>query len=89
MYTLFYLHDYTKYIFDVLKDYIDTDCIIVFDELVNYPGFDGDSGEPTGMSCYYHEKCGINYSFNKLILLIIFPTTAVFNKLTHSFVLLS
>jgi hypothetical protein len=33
------------YIFDVLKDYIDTDCIIVFDELVNYPDFDGDSGE--------------------------------------------
>ena len=28
-----------------MKDYIDTDCIIVFDELVNYPGFDGDKGE--------------------------------------------
>ena len=28
-----------------LKDYIDKDCIIVFDELVNYPGFDGDTGE--------------------------------------------
>ena len=26
-------------------DYIDIDCIIVFDELVNYPGFDGDKGE--------------------------------------------
>lgn len=33
----------TKYIFDILKDYIDTDCI--FDELVNYPGFDGEIGE--------------------------------------------
>ena len=30
----------TKYIFDVLKEYIDTDCIIIFDELVNYPGFE-------------------------------------------------
>jgi hypothetical protein len=24
---------------------IDNDCIIIFDELVNYPGFDGDTGE--------------------------------------------
>ena len=39
------LYSSTKYIFDVLKDYIDKDCIIVFDELVNYPGFDGDNGE--------------------------------------------
>ena len=28
-----------------MKNYIDTDCIIIFDELVNYPGFDGDTGE--------------------------------------------
>ena len=39
------LYSSTKYIFDVLKDYIDSNCIIVFDELVNYPGFDGDTGE--------------------------------------------
>lgn len=39
------LYSSTKYIFDTLKDYIDTDCIIVFDELVNYPGFDGPTGE--------------------------------------------
>jgi hypothetical protein len=39
------LYSSTKYIFHVLKDYIDIDCIIVFDELVNYPGFDGDKGE--------------------------------------------
>ena len=39
------LYSSTKYVLDVLKDYIDTDCIIVFDELVNYPGFDGDTGE--------------------------------------------
>lgn len=24
---------------------IDKNCIIIFDELVNYPGFDGDKGE--------------------------------------------
>ena len=34
------LYSSTKYIFDVLKQYIDTDCIIIFDELVNYPGFE-------------------------------------------------
>lgn len=39
------LYSSTKCIFDCLKDYIDTDCVIVFDELVNYPGFDNDTGE--------------------------------------------
>jgi hypothetical protein len=39
------LYSSTKYIFNILKDYIDKDCIIIFDELVNYPGFDGDNGE--------------------------------------------
>jgi len=39
------LYSSTKYILDTLKDYIDNSCIIVFDELVNYPGFDGDTGE--------------------------------------------
>jgi hypothetical protein len=39
------LYSSTKYIFNTLKDYLDKDCVIVFDELVNYPGFDGDTGE--------------------------------------------
>ena len=39
------LYTSTKYVFDTLKDYIDKDCIIVFDELIGYPGFDGDNGE--------------------------------------------
>ena len=39
------LYSSTKYVLDILKDYIDNDCIIVFDELVNYSGFDGDTGE--------------------------------------------
>ncbi len=39
------LYSSTKYILDTLKDYIDEGCIIVFDELVNYEGFDGDNGE--------------------------------------------
>ena len=39
------LYSSTKCVFDTLKDYINKDCVIVFDELVNYPGFDGDTGE--------------------------------------------
>jgi hypothetical protein len=39
------LYSSTKCILDTLKDYLDTDCVVVFDELVNYPGFDGDKGE--------------------------------------------
>jgi len=39
------LYSSTKCIFDTLKNYIDNDCIIIFDELVNYPGFDGETGE--------------------------------------------
>jgi hypothetical protein len=39
------LYSSTKCILENLKDYIDTDCVIVFDELVNYPGFDGETGE--------------------------------------------
>jgi hypothetical protein len=39
------LYSSTKYIWDTLKEHMDKDCILVFDELVNYPGFDGDKGE--------------------------------------------
>ena len=33
------LYTSTKYIFDIVKYYIAENCIIVFDELLNYPGF--------------------------------------------------
>lgn len=39
------LYSSTKCILDNLKNYIDDNCIIIFDELVNYPGFDGETGE--------------------------------------------
>lgn len=39
------LYSSTKYILNTLKPYIDDNCIIVFDELVNYPGFDSEKGE--------------------------------------------
>ena len=39
------LYSSTKFIFDCLKTYLDENCVVVFDELVNYPGFDGENGE--------------------------------------------
>jgi hypothetical protein len=39
------LYSSTKYILDNLKEYLDKDCIIVFDELLNYDGFEGETGE--------------------------------------------
>lgn len=39
------LYSSTKYVLNTLKPYIAKNCVIVFDELVNYPGFSGDKGE--------------------------------------------
>jgi Methyltransferase domain len=39
------LYSSAKYILNTLKDHLDNDCVVIFDELVNYPGFDGDTGE--------------------------------------------
>jgi hypothetical protein len=39
------LYSSAKCILDNLKDYMANGCVIVFDELVNYPGFDGETGE--------------------------------------------
>ena len=39
------LYSSTKFILNTLKNHLDTDCIIIFDELVNYDNFDGDTGE--------------------------------------------
>jgi len=33
------LYSSAKFMLDSVKDYLDTDCIIVFDEFVNYPGY--------------------------------------------------
>lgn len=39
------LYSSTKYIFDKVKNRLDDNCIIVFDELVNYEGYDDENGE--------------------------------------------
>lgn len=78
------LYSSTKYILDVLKNYIDEDCIIVFDELVNYPGFDGDTGELKAFYEFITENkvdyewigmngapCLSNYYYDQTVALII------------------
>lgn len=39
------LYSSTKYVLNKLKSKLKEGCIIVFDELINYPGFDGETGE--------------------------------------------
>ena len=39
------LYSSTIYVLDCIKNYIDKDCVIIFDELVNYAGYNGDTGE--------------------------------------------
>jgi Methyltransferase domain len=39
------LYSSTKFVLDTLKPYLHPQCILVFDELVNYPGYDGETGE--------------------------------------------
>lgn len=56
------LYSSTKCIFDTLKDYIDTDCVIIFDELLNYPGFDGDTGELKAFYEFITEN-NVNYEW--------------------------
>jgi hypothetical protein len=39
------LYSSTKYVLDTCLPYIKPGCFIIFDELVNYDGWDGDNGE--------------------------------------------
>lgn len=56
------LYSSTKYILDTLKNYLDKDCIIIFDELVNYPGFDGETGELRAF-CEFVNENNVNYEW--------------------------
>lgn len=39
------IYSSAKYVLNTLKNSMDKGCIILFDELVNYPGYDGETGE--------------------------------------------
>jgi hypothetical protein len=56
------LYSSTKCVLDALKDYFDTDCVLVFDELLNYPGFDSDKGELKALYEFITEN-NVNYSW--------------------------
>jgi hypothetical protein len=50
------LYSSTKYVLNTLKDYMDDNCIIVFDELVNFQGFDGDKSELLALYDFINEN---------------------------------
>jgi hypothetical protein len=39
------LYSSAKFILEMVKDRLSPDCVVIFDELVNYIGFDGENGE--------------------------------------------
>jgi len=56
------LYSSTKYVLNTLKDYMDDNCVIVFDELVNFNGFDGDNSELLAFYEFVNEN-NINFSW--------------------------
>jgi hypothetical protein len=50
------LYSSAKYILNEVKPYINENCIVVFDELIGYPGFNG----PTGELRAFYEFCNEN-----------------------------
>lgn len=50
------LYSSTKYVLDTLKNKIAKNCIIVFDELVNYDGYDGENGELRALYEFVNEN---------------------------------
>ena len=56
------LYSSTKYILNTLKDYISDGCIIVFDELVNFPEFDENNSELKALYEFINEN-NINFKW--------------------------
>jgi hypothetical protein len=56
------LYSSTKYILNTLKPYLKDGCVIIFDELVNYPGFDGETGELKAFFEFITEN-NVNYEW--------------------------
>jgi hypothetical protein len=50
------LYSSTKTVLDILKHKVAPGCIIIFDELVNYPEYDGDNGELRAWYEFIHEN---------------------------------
>ena len=56
------LYSSTKYILNTVKPYLQEGCVIIFDELVNYPGFDGETGELKAFYEFITEN-NVNYEW--------------------------
>lgn len=50
------LYSSTKHILDTTRPWLDERCVVVFDELVNYPGYDGSTGELRAWYEYVNEN---------------------------------
>jgi hypothetical protein len=50
------LYSSTKYVLNTLKNYIDDNCVILFDELVNFDGFDNDKSELLALYEFINEN---------------------------------
>lgn len=56
------IYSSTKYILNILKGVLDKDCVVVFDELVNYPGYDGETGELRALAEFLRDN-DVKYSW--------------------------
>lgn len=56
------LYSSTAYILNMLKGVLDKDCVVVFDELVNYTGYDGETGELRALAEFLRDN-DVQYSW--------------------------
>jgi len=56
------LYSSTKFVLNTLKDYMAEGCILLFDELVNYPGYEGETGELLALYEFVKET-GMEYEW--------------------------
>jgi hypothetical protein len=56
------LYSSTKYILTTVKPFLQEDGVIIFDELVNYNGFDGETGELRAFYEFINEN-NVNYEW--------------------------
>jgi hypothetical protein len=56
------LYSSTKYVLDTLKHNISKDCIILFDELINFPEYDGNNSELRALNEWSDEN-KVEYKF--------------------------
>jgi hypothetical protein len=71
------LYSSTKYVLDTLTKYIDNKCVILFDEIFNFPEYDGDRSELRALNEWVSENkveyewLGICPEFNERAAIII------------------